>query len=96
MGSYTLSGKADADIEEIAEASLRQWGLIRAETYILGLHATFQRLAAFPDLGRDASHIRFGYRRVETASHSVFYRKIEDGVLIVRILHQRMDFGQHL
>jgi plasmid stabilization system protein ParE len=36
MGSYTLSGKADADIEEIAEASFQQWGPIRAETYILG------------------------------------------------------------
>jgi toxin ParE1/3/4 len=96
MGSYTLSGEADADIETISEASLQQWGLISAEKYILGLHAAFQRLAAFPDLGRDASHIRRGYRKIETASHSVFYRKTEDGVLIVRVLHQRMDFGRHL
>jgi toxin ParE1/3/4 len=96
VGSYTLSGEADADIENIAEASLRQWGLTRAEKYILGLHETFQMLVEFPDLGRDASHIRSGYRKIETASHSVFYRKIEDGVLIVRVLHQRMDFRWHL
>ena len=53
-------------------------------------------LAEFPDLGRDASHIRPDYRKIATASHSIFYRKTEDGVLIVRVLRQRMDFVQHL
>jgi toxin ParE1/3/4 len=96
VGSYTLSREADADIESIAEASLRQWGLARAEKYILGMHETFQTLVEFPDLGRDAGHIRPGYRKIETASHSVFYRKTGDSVLIVRILHQSMDFGRHL
>jgi toxin ParE1/3/4 len=96
VGNYTLSREADADIESIAEASLRQWGLTSAEKYILGLHETFQMLVEFPDLGRDASHIRPGYRKIETASHSVFYRKIGADVLIVRVLHQRMDFGRHL
>jgi toxin ParE1/3/4 len=75
---------------------LRQWGLAQAEKYILGLHETFQMLVEFPDLGRDASDIRPGYRKIETASHSIFYRKTGDGVLIVRVLHQRMDFGRHL
>jgi toxin ParE1/3/4 len=96
VGSYTLSGKADGDIENIAEASLQQWGLARAEQYILGLHETFQMLVEFPDLGRDASHIRPGYRKIETAGHSVFYRKTEDGILIVRVLHQSLDFERHL
>ena len=96
MVRYALSGKADADIEAIAEGSLQQWGLTRAEKYILGLHETFQMLVDFPDLGRDVGHIRPGYRKIETASHSVFYRKTEEGVLIVRILHQSMDFERHL
>ena len=96
MGSYRLSVKAAEDIETIAEFSIRQRGLARAEKYILGQHETFQRLVEFPDLGRDASDIRRGYRKIETASHSVFYRKTNNGVLIVRVLHQRMDFGRHL
>ena len=53
-------------------------------------------LAEFPDLGRDAGRIRPGYRQMETASHTVFYRRIADGILIVRVLHQRMDFERHL
>ena len=96
MGSYVLSRKASADIKAIAEASVQRWGLDQAEEYILGLHATFRMLTDFPDIGRAASGIRPGYRRIETASHSVFYRKTETGVLIVRVLHQRMDFGQKL
>jgi len=53
-------------------------------------------LAEFPDLGRDTSDISPEYRRIETASHSVFYRKTADGVLIVLILHQKMDLGRQL
>jgi plasmid stabilization system protein ParE len=52
-------------------------------------------LAEFPDLGRDASDIRLGGRKIEVASHSVFSRKTENGVLIVRVPHQRMDFERH-
>jgi toxin ParE1/3/4 len=96
MRKYTLSGEADADIEAIAEESVKQWGLARAEKYILGLHEAFTRLAEFPDIGRDASHIRSGYMRLERASHSVFYRKNASGVVIVRVLHERMDFQRHL
>ncbi|HBK07703.1 MAG TPA: hypothetical protein DDZ81_17930 [Acetobacteraceae bacterium] len=53
-------------------------------------------LAEFPEIGRDASHVRPGYRKIETASHSVFYRNTPVGVVIVRVLHQRMDFARHL
>jgi toxin ParE1/3/4 len=96
IGSYTLSRKADADVQDIAEESVKRWGLARAEQYILALHEAFERLAKFPNLGRDASEIRPGYLRMESGSHSVFYRKTKSGVLIVRVLHERMDFKRHL
>lgn len=96
MNSYTLSQKADADIEQIAAVSLQRWGLARAEKYILSLHDAFNRLADFPELGRDASHIRHGYRATEITSHIAFYRTTEAGVLIIRVLHARMDPRRHL
>jgi toxin ParE1/3/4 len=96
VGSYALSNAADADVQAIAEGSVLQWGLARAEQYVLGLHRTFGLLAEFPDIGRDAGHIRPGYRKIESGSHSVFYQKTGDDVLIVRVLHQRMDFDRHL
>jgi toxin ParE1/3/4 len=69
--------------------------LTRAEQYVLGLHEMFRMLAEFLDLGRDASDIRAGYRKIETASNLVFSRKTLEGVLIVRVLHQHMDLGRH-
>lgn len=96
MGSYTLSQKADDDILHIARASVQQWGLARAERYILNLHEAFERLAEFPDMGRTVDEIRPGYLQMESASHAIFYCKIETGILIVRVLHERMDFTRHL
>ena len=96
MGRYTLSGEADADIRDIAESSLQQWGIARAETYILGLHAAFRRLAELPGMGQEIGDVRPGYMRMQAGSHSVFYRNTEDGILIVRVLPQRLQFGRHL
>ena len=71
-------------------------GLARAEYYILSLHEAFERLAEFPDMGRNDDEIRPGYLQIESASHAIFYRKTETGILIVRVLHERMDFRRHL
>jgi len=60
------------------------------------LEDTFSRLAAFPALGREVSHIRPGYFRLDSGSHVVFYRARGEDVLIIRILHSRMDFLAHL
>jgi toxin ParE1/3/4 len=54
MNGYILSEAADADLQLILVGSVAQWGLARAERYILELHEAFETLAAFPNLGRDA------------------------------------------
>jgi toxin ParE1/3/4 len=47
-------------------------------------------LAANPALGRACSEIRPGLRRLEHGRHVVFYRQDAAGILVSRILHQRM------
>lgn len=95
MASDTLSGKVDDDILTIARASIRTWCMARAEAYVPELHRAFQRLAEFPEHGRDASSIKPGYRHMESGRHVVFYRATADGVLIVRVLYDRMDLKRH-
>ncbi len=87
---------ARADINRIAGHSTAEWGLARARTYVHALHDTFQQLAEFPELGRKASHIRLAYLRMDSGSHVIFNQKRENGILIIRILHERMDFLPHL
>ena len=95
-GSYTLSSEADADVEQIARDSLEKWGLPQVERYISGMHESFERLSEFPRMGRDASGVRNGYKRMEVGSHVVFYLRRGADILIVRVLHQRMLHESYL
>ncbi len=86
---YFLSGAADIDIEGIIRFSARRWGLDRTERYVAGLHEAFERIAVFPGIGSDASRLRLRYRQFPYASHRIFYYELDDGIMIVRILHER-------
>ena len=74
MGAYTLS----------------TWGEDQTIRYIDGLETCCQQLADNPELGRRCDHIRPGLRRMEHARHVVFYRIKAGGIVVSRILHQRM------
>jgi len=37
-----------------------------------------------------------GYRKVRAGSHIIFFKVTTDGIDVVRILHQKMDFNRHL
>lgn len=96
MASYSLTTKADADIDGIYEYSIQAFGLTQARTYLTGLHARFDALAEHPLHGRAADALAPGLRRSDYESHIVFYLPQDDGILIVRVLHQRMDVALHL
>ena len=49
-----------------------------------------------PNLGRSVHELAEGLRRFEHQSHIVFYEPQETNILIVRVLHKRMDPPQHL
>jgi toxin ParE1/3/4 len=95
VNSYALTVAAAADLRQITRHTIKQWGTEQAERYIGSLHLTFQNLAMHPETGRAVSE-RQGYLRIESGSHAVFYRKQERGILIVRVLHQKMEPMRHL
>jgi toxin ParE1/3/4 len=76
--------------------TIKQWGIEQAKRYIHSLTLAFDNLATFPETGRAASDIRQGYFRFDSGSHAVFYRKAAPGILIMRVLHQRMQPEHHL
>jgi toxin ParE1/3/4 len=91
-----LSEAADRDLIEIYLYSHRQFGEAQADAYLLSLEACFSRLAQSPRLGRSAEHLRPGYFRFEHASHTIFYTLLDEGIRVVRVLHERMDPDRHL
>lgn len=96
MASFELSEAADRDLTGIYRYSYRQFGVEQADAYLFALEQCFARLAQFPQLGRSIEHLRRGYFRFEHASHTVFYVRTEDGIRVIRVLHERMDPDRHL
>ena len=96
MNRIVLSPRAQADLEDIWDYTAARWSEGQAERYIRDLWQAIETVAHDPRKGRACDGIRPGYRKYLVGVHVLFYRMFNDGVEIVRILHQRMDFDKHL
>ena len=90
MPRVQISIEAEADIDQIAEYTARAWGSRQMDTYLTKLQDAFELLARNPMIGRSCGSLQPGLRRFEIEKHVAFYVPAEDGVLIARVLHQRM------
>jgi toxin ParE1/3/4 len=96
MKKYTTSGKSDRDITDIYKYSAVNFGFAKAGLYLEGLYQTFSRLGENPGIGPSFSIGKKTYRRSEYESHMIFYKQRAKGILIVRVLHGKMDPERHL
>ena len=90
-----LSPRAKADLEEIWLFTYRNWSIEQADGYHAAILDAFDGLATGSKTGRIVD-IRDGYFKYAVGSHLVFYRLTERELIVVRVLHQRMDVGRHL
>ncbi len=95
MAGFRFSRRAEADLLSIADYTLRTWGSAQADRYLGDLEACCQMLADNAALGRLCDEVRPGLRRLGHGRHVVFYRQEPGGVLVCRILHQRMLPDRH-
>lgn len=96
MGKFLLSNRAATDLSDIADFTIQTFGIEQARFYRDELNNCFEILAENPQLGRSAAELAPDLKRFEYQSHVVFYKPKDTDILIVRILHQRMDFKRHL
>lgn len=96
MSQVILSPKAKSDLSDIWGYTLAEWGIDQAEKYVRELWAVMQELASNPSTSTDISDVRKGYRKTRSGSHVIFFKLIREGIDVVRILHQKMDFERHL
>ena len=95
-GVCVLSPRAKADIDKVWTDTAKRWGFDQADSYVRQIVRNLETLATHPAIGRACPEVRPGYRKYPSGSHVVFYKTIDGGVDVVRILHERMDFGRHL
>ena len=90
------TARAERDLVGIWDYSFRQWSEAQADEYLDQLYAGMSILADNPELGVSRDEVRAGYRVLFIGSHAVYYTVTRTKVLIVRVLHERMDLGRHL
>lgn len=93
---YRLSPLAEADLEDIWRYTLENWSANQADRYIGELIEAFEDLAAGRRSGRSAQDIRDGYFKQLVGSHMIYFRRRDEGIDVIRILHGRMDVARHL
>ncbi len=96
MADLRLTPTALRDLEDIWIYTAQQWGEAQAAHYLDELDACFKALAASPLSAPICDHIRPGYRRQRVERHTVYYKVENTVVVVVRVLHERMDVLRHL
>lgn len=96
MPKVELSLPADEDVRGIWRFTAASWSERQAQIYVGKLFDAMEALAAGARAGHPADDISTGLRRENCASHAILYRQRDGGIFVVRVLHQRMHFSDHL
>jgi len=90
-----VSEQADRDLRTIYKYSYRQFGDAQAEKYYSDLWECFRFLAEYPHMGRTRTEFNPPARSHHHQKHVIFYDVLDDGIFIIRVLHERMDIERH-
>jgi toxin ParE1/3/4 len=96
VARLAIAPAARADLRDIRIFSKAQFGAATAGSYMTGLHARFALVLGNPRAGRGEPDLGSGLRSIAYRSHRIYYQVADDGVLIVRILHQAQDVAPAL
>lgn len=88
---YVLTERAKQDLESITDFSLEHFGRLQTQAYLLQLEPTLKSLATMPSAGRLRSELAPGIRSQPCNSHNIYYLAQDNGIKVIRILHQSME-----
>lgn len=86
MSRFRISTQAAQDIENIWKYVAPN-NLKAANRLFDTLRESFPKLAKFPQMGRERSELAPFLRSFLVKNYLIFYRPIDEGIEIVRILH---------
>jgi toxin ParE1/3/4 len=95
MKALAFSPAAEADLSHIWDYSAEVWGPDQADHYLDEIQMACKALATGRRQGRVVD-VRPVYLKLAVASHVIFYREEDSRLLIIRVLHGRMDIDRHL
>ena len=86
-----FSSPAARDLSEIFLHTLVTWGPVQLGAYEEKLHKAFLMIVRHPGIGRLIPDDPKSRRVFGVGSHLIVYRASGSGILITRILHDRMN-----
>ena len=96
MGAFHLTPDAKSSLMQIARYTERTWGLEQRKRYMRSIDDCFHALANAPMQGKSRPEIHHALRSHPVAKHLVFYLIRPDDIVIVNVLHERMDPDRNL
>ena len=87
---------ARADLKSIRRYSQKIWGPDRTVQYMAGLRDTMKGLVAGTVVSRNRDDLRPGLQMATSGRHCVFFEADQSRILVVRVLHDRMDYPRHM
>ena len=98
MAIFDITSEAKEDLYMIWDYTTDTWSEHQADRYYSILVSSFNKIAADPHTtGKPFDEILPGLRAYHVRRHMVFYVIQNNGrVLIVRVLHEKMDYPKHL
>jgi toxin ParE1/3/4 len=93
---YKLAPRARRDLEDIWLYTFKTWSRIQADSYYDDLIAAIKALANGSRHGKPIDEVPTGYSSFLSGSHRIVYRHAGGRVLVIRILHQRINVRRHL
>ena len=95
MSHVIFSPAAIADIDGIWDYTAETWGSDQADLHTDDIQHACEALASGVQTGRSVD-LRDGYFKYAVGKHFVFFVMADDGIAVIRVLHQQMDAGMHL
>lgn len=95
---HKISKEAESDLEKIWLYTFENWSIEQAERYLSLIFDEIDYLCLKPNSGFDFGNVRKGYWRSKVKSHFIFYKinVKQNGLEIIRVLHEVMDIESHL
>ncbi|MEM9157245.1 MAG: type II toxin-antitoxin system RelE/ParE family toxin [Cyanobacteria bacterium P01_F01_bin.33] len=91
MSRYVINVLASQDLNEIADYFAER-NLDAGDRFFRTFNRKCQQLVAFPESGKSYANIRAGLRGLSLDGYVIFYRILEDGIEILRVINGRRDF----
>jgi toxin ParE1/3/4 len=90
MSEVRISRQADADLDEIWDY-VAQRNVQAADRLAKKIAKKYDTLAIFPEMGTAYEELAPRLRGFVVGNYVIYYRPLDDGVEIIRVLHGRRD-----